>query len=179
MRFEKLELDGAFLIELEPHADERGFFARTFCEREFAEHGLPTQFPQHNLSRNQRAGTLRGMHFERSLAHESKLVRCGAGAIYDIIVDLRAGSPTRFKWLGKELTASSGSALFIPVGFAHGFITLTDGTDVTYQMGSHYRPGEAAGFRHDDPFFALAWPRAVTTISERDAAYPDFRPGDA
>jgi dTDP-4-dehydrorhamnose 3,5-epimerase len=178
MRFQKIELDGAFIIDIEPHADERGFFARTFCEREFSAQGLPTHFPQNNLSRNDRAGTLRGMHFERSLSQESKLVRCTAGAIHDVIVDLRAGSPTRFRWFGVELAAGTGRALFVPAGFAHGFVTLAEGTDVSYQMGSHYRPGEAAGFRFDDPFFGIRWPRAVVAISERDAGYPDFRAGD-
>jgi len=175
VRFAETRLPGAYVIELEPNVDERGFFARTFCEREFAEHGLPTRFPQCNLSRNRRRGTLRGMHFETPPTSESKLVRCSTGAVYDVIVDLRPDSPARFRWLGIELTAESGRALFVPAGFAHGFLTLTDDTDVFYHMGDSYRPGSARGFRWNDPRFDITWPSAPGTISERDAHYPDFR----
>lgn len=170
-------LRGAFVVELVPNVDDRGFFARTFCEREFAENGLPTQFPQCNLSRNRRAGTLRGMHFERLPNLESKLVRCATGAIYDVIIDLRPDSPTRYGWFGVELSREDGRALFVPAGFAHGFLTLREETDVFYHMGDSYRPGSARGFRYDDPYFAIRWPSSPTVISERDATYPDFRPG--
>lgn len=175
MRFAETALHGAYVIELEPNVDERGFFARTFCEREFAEHGLPTRFPQCNLSRNRRRGTLRGMHFEAPPTQESKLVRCSTGAVYDVIVDLRPASATRLGWFGVELTAESGRALFIPAGFAHGFLTLADDTDVFYHMGDSYRPGSARGFRWNDPRFGIRWPAAPVTMSERDAAYPDYR----
>ncbi len=177
MRFSETTLPGAFVIELERREDERGFFARTFCEREFAEHGLPTQFPQCNLSRNDYAGTLRGMHFERLPNRESKLVRCASGAIFDVIVDLRPDSPARYRWFGVELSRDGGRALFVPAGCAHGFVTLTDATDVFYHMGDSYRPGAARGFRWNDPRFAITWPRAPALMSDRDATYPDFTPG--
>jgi dTDP-4-dehydrorhamnose 3,5-epimerase len=136
---------------------------------------LPTHFPQSNLSRNRRAGTLRGMHFNVPPHAEAKLVRPAAGAIYDVIVDLREGSSTRYQSLGVELDAKAGTALFVPPGFAHGFITLRDDTDVLYQMGQFFVPDAATGFRYDDPFFGLEWPREVTVIAERDRTYPDFR----
>jgi dTDP-4-dehydrorhamnose 3,5-epimerase len=177
MLFQETPLAGAFSIDLERHSDSRGFFARTFCEREFAEHGLPTRFPQCNLSRNDRAATLRGMHYEAPPSSESKLVRCVSGAIYDVIIDLRPGSPTRFAWFGAELTAENGRALFVPAGFAHGFLTLSDHSDVFYHMGDFFRPDGARGLRWNDPYFAIAWPIAPVVISERDAAYADFDPG--
>lgn len=176
MRFSELKLPGVFLIELSPSLDERGFFARTFCEREFAEHGLPTRFPQSNLSRNSRAGTLRGMHFEAPPSQESKVVRCVSGAIWDVVVDLRPGSATRFQWVAAELTAEAGQALFVPPGFAHGFLTLSDATDVFYLMGDFFRPDAGRGARWNDPRFGIVWPSAPKVISERDANYPDFAP---
>jgi dTDP-4-dehydrorhamnose 3,5-epimerase len=177
MKFTELVLPGAFLIELEPHADERGFFARSFCEEEFAAHGLVTRFPQNNLSRNKRAGTLRGMHYAVAPSVETKVVRCATGAIHDVIIDLREGSPTYARWVAAELTAQNGRALYIPAGFAHGFLTLADDTDVVYQMGDVFRPQTARGFRWNDPRFAVAWPQAPVMISTRDASYPDFRQG--
>jgi dTDP-4-dehydrorhamnose 3,5-epimerase len=174
MKFEQTKLAGAFVIELAPHADERGFFARSFCEREFAEHGLPTRFPQCNLSRNTRAGTLRGMHYQAAPDRESKLVRCNRGAIYDVIIDLRVQSKTRFQWIGVELSAETGRALLVPEGFAHGFVTLADDTEVFYQMSELYQPQGARGLRWNDPRFGVSWPRLPSVISERDATYPDF-----
>ncbi|HKQ71643.1 MAG TPA: dTDP-4-dehydrorhamnose 3,5-epimerase, partial [Polyangiaceae bacterium] len=174
MLFHPTELAGAFVIDLERRGDERGFFARTFCEREFAEHGLPTRFPQCNLSQNDRAGTLRGMHYQAAPYGESKLVRVTRGAIYDVIVDLRPASATRLKWLGVELTADSGRALFVPTGFAHGFITLTDDAQVFYHMGEFYRPDGARGVRWNDPAFGIRWPREPLEMTERDASYPNF-----
>jgi dTDP-4-dehydrorhamnose 3,5-epimerase len=174
MIFTETRLAGAFLIELEERADERGSFARTFCEREFAEHGLPTRFPQSNVSRNRRAGTLRGMHFNAAPFAEAKVVRCATGAIHDVIVDLRPDSATRFQSVGVKLEACTGAALFVPAGFAHGFLTLADDTDVLYQMGAFYEADAARGFRWNDPAFALEWPRAVEIIAARDASYPDF-----
>lgn len=176
MRFTKLELSGVFLIELSPNVDERGFFARTFCEQEFAEHGLPVRFPQCNLSRNTRAHTLRGMHYEAWPSQESKLVRCVSGAIYDVVVDLRPSSPTRLQWVAVELSAERGQALFIPPSFAHGFLTLSDATDVFYHMGDSYRAGAGRGARFDDRAFGIRWPARPAVISERDASYPDFDP---
>jgi dTDP-4-dehydrorhamnose 3,5-epimerase len=174
MRFSEQKLSGVFLIELSPHVDERGFFARAFCEQELAEHGLPTHFPQCNLSRNTLAKTLRGLHFEAPPSQESKLVRCVSGAIWDVVVDLRPGSATRLQWIAAELTAEAGQALFIPPGFAHGFITLADNTDVFYHMGDFFKPGAACGARWNDPLFGIAWPFGPRVISERDASYPDF-----
>jgi dTDP-4-dehydrorhamnose 3,5-epimerase len=172
VRFEPLPLPGAFRISLEPREDERGFFARTFCEEEFARHGLPTRFPQQNLSRNLRAGTLRGLHFNAAPHGEAKLIRCTAGALWDVIIDLRAGSPTRLRWFGAHLTAERGDALFLPAGFAHGFLTLEDRTDAAYLMGSAYAPGAARGIRWDDPALALPWPREPAVLSDQDRAWP-------
>lgn len=174
MIFKETPLAGAFVIELEERADERGSFARTFCEREFAAHGLPVRFPQSNLSRNRLAGTLRGMHYQLAPYAEAKLVRCTTGAIYDAIVDLRTGSPTRYQSFGVTLDARAGTALFVPAGFAHGFITLADDTQVSYQMGEFFNADAARGFRWNDPAFDLVWPREVTVIAQRDATYPNF-----
>jgi dTDP-4-dehydrorhamnose 3,5-epimerase len=174
--FRTTPLTSAFVIDLERRADERGFFARTLCEKEFAEHGLPTRFPQCNVSHNVRAGTLRGMHFNTAAHREAKLVRCMRGAIYDVIVDMREGSPTRFASFGVELSAENASALFVPAGFAHGFVTLADETDVFYHMGEFFHAEAARGFRWNDPAFAIRWPRPPVVISERDATYPDFKP---
>jgi dTDP-4-dehydrorhamnose 3,5-epimerase len=174
MRFRELGLSGAYLVELEPIADERGFFARTFAEEEFQSHGLTTRFPHENLSRNKRAGTLRGMHYSQLPSNESKLVRCTSGAIYDVIVDLRPGSATRGRWIHAELDAAAGSALYIPAGFAHGFLTMVDDTDVHYLMGDVFRPETARGVRWNDPAFAIRWPRDPVVIAPRDQAYDDF-----
>lgn len=176
MRFSPTKLAQAVVVELEQHRDERGFFARSFCEREFEAQGLPTHFPQCNLSRNDRAGTLRGMHFNAPPHEEAKLVRCVRGAIYDVIIDLRPDSPTFADWLGVELTADDGRALFVPAGFAHGFLTLAHATDVFYHMGALFQPDVARGLRYDDPAFGIRWPRDVSVVSQRDATYPDFDP---
>ena len=174
--FKETDLRGAFVIELEERADERGSFARVFCEREFEAHGLPTRFPQSNLSRNRKAGTLRGMHYNHLPFAEAKLVRAQTGAIHDVIVDLRPGSTTYLQSLGVELSAGTGRALFVPAGFAHGFITLADDTDVHYQMGEFYQADAARGFRWNDPAFSISWPCPATVIAERDANYPDLDP---
>jgi dTDP-4-dehydrorhamnose 3,5-epimerase len=174
--FTPTRLGGAFVVDLEPRADERGFFARTFCEREFAAHGLPSRFLQTSLSRNDREGTLRGMHFQVAPYREAKLVRAVTGKIYDVIVDLRPGSPTHLEWIAVELSAENGRALFVPEGFAHGFLTLTDATDVFYYMTEFYRPDGARGFRFDDPRFGIKWPMAPKVIAARDAEYPDYDP---
>jgi dTDP-4-dehydrorhamnose 3,5-epimerase len=176
VHFTKTPLQSALVVDLDRREDPRGFFARSFCEKEFAEHGLPTRFPQCNISRNVRAGTMRGMHFNAAPHAESKLVRCASGAIYDVIVDLRAGSPTRLEWFGVELSRDNGRALFVPAGFAHGFLTLTDEVDVFYHMGEFFHPEAARGFRWNDPAFAIRWPSTPAVVSERDATYPDFDP---
>lgn len=174
MNFTETRLEGVVVIDLERHTDERGSFARTFCAREFAERGLPTEYPQCNLSSNRRTGTLRGMHFNAHPHGESKVVRCVRGAIHDVVVDLRTGSTTRFRSFGLELSASNGTALFVPAGFAHGFVTLEDDTDVYYHMGAIYRPDAARGLRWDDPMLAIEWPRPPEVMSEADAGYPDL-----
>jgi dTDP-4-dehydrorhamnose 3,5-epimerase len=171
MIFTETPLVGAFVVEPERIADERGFFARTWCVNEFAARGLETRLVQCNVSYNARRGTLRGMHFQAAPHEEVKLVRCTAGAIYDVIVDLRPGSPTRHQWFGVELTAANRLALYIPAGFAHGFQTLEDESEVFYQMAEFYHPESARGVRYDDPAFGIAWPLPVSVIGVRDAAY--------
>lgn len=176
MRFEELPLAGAVLVQIEPHADERGLFARTFCEREFAAAGLPSRYPQMNLSFNHVAGTVRGLHFQIAPDEEPKLVRCTQGAIHDIIVDLRRDSPTYCQAIGFDLSAANRSALYIPPGFAHGFQTLEDASEVLYLMGNYFSPESARGVRWDDPAFRISWPKPISVISGRDANYPDFTP---
>ena len=174
MQFHATGLAGAWVIEIERHIDERGYFARSFCRREFAEHGLPGDFVQQSLSYNAQAGTLRGMHYQAPPHEEAKLVRCTRGAIYDVIVDLRPDQPSFLAWRGFTLSPDSGLSLFIPAGFAHGFQTLEDASEVAYQMDRFHRPGFEAGFRWDEAFFALPWPRPVSRMSERDRTWPDF-----
>jgi dTDP-4-dehydrorhamnose 3,5-epimerase len=172
--FSETPLKGAFLIDLELQRDQRGFFARTFCAREFEKHGLNPTVVQCNLSSNSKAGTLRGMHFQGPPASEAKLVRCVRGAFHDVIVDLRPESATYRRHFAVELSAQNYRALFIPERFAHGFLTLTDDTDVEYQMSEFFQPGSASGFRYDDPSFGIVWPQSVQVISEQDLNWPDF-----
>ncbi|HTA20640.1 MAG TPA: dTDP-4-dehydrorhamnose 3,5-epimerase family protein [Polyangia bacterium] len=174
MIFRDTNLSGATVIELERLVDDRGFFARSYADDEFGPRGLPTRWPQSNLSRNNRRHTLRGMHYNAAPHREAKLVRCVRGAIWDAIVDLRVGSLTRFKWFGVELTAEAGNALFVPEGFAHGFVTLTDDADVLYQMTAVYAGGAGRGLRFDDPLIGITWPAKPAFINERDRTYPDF-----
>lgn len=174
MRFHPTDLADAVLIELEKRSDDRGFFARTFCEAEFAQAGLKTRFVQANASGNPRAGTLRGLHYQVEPHAEVKVIRCTRGAIFDVIVDLRRDSPSYRRWQGFELTAAEGTMLYIPEGFAHGYQTLADDTEVAYQVSAPYAPGAEAGIRHDDPAFGISWPLPVTAISEKDASWPDF-----
>jgi len=174
MLFTPLAVAGAYLVELEPHRDERGFFARSYCAEEFARHGLPREFPQSNLSRNPRRGTLRGMHYAVAPSVESKLVRCSSGAIFDVLIDVREGSPSFGKWLSAELSRDNGAALFVPAGVAHGFLTLAEDTDVLYQMGDVFRADTARGLRWNDDAFGVTWPAPPALISERDASYPNF-----
>jgi dTDP-4-dehydrorhamnose 3,5-epimerase len=169
--FSETPLAGAFVIELEPKHDERGFFARAYCEREFAAHGLGTSYPQCNISYNRVEGTLRGMHYNTPLAPEAKLVRCVRGAIHDVIVDLRRGSATYMQSFAVELSADNRRMLYIPADFAHGFLTSAADTEVYYHMSAFYVAEAARGFRYDDRAFAIAWPRAPQLISERDLIY--------
>lgn len=168
-------LAGAFVLDIEPLADDRGFFARTFCTAELAAHGMNGAVAQCSVSFNARAGTLRGMHFQAAPHEEDKLVRCTAGAIFDVLVDIRDGSPTFGQWYGAELSAANRRALYIPKGFAHGFLTLADATEVLYQISVPFAPGFGRGFRWDDPEVGIAWPAAPAVMSERDATYPTLR----
>lgn len=176
MIFRPTPLEGAWVIEPEAFGDERGHFARTFCRDEFAQHGIETDFPQANVSVNHAAGTLRGLHFQWPPHEEGKLVRCSRGAIYDAIVDLRPTSPNFKEAYGLKLSAHSGVQLFVPRGFGHAFLTLTDDTEVTYLMSEVYVPCAGAGYRYDDPAFAIAWPRKVEVIAEKDLDLPAFEP---
>lgn len=175
MRFIPTHLAGAYLIEPELISDERGFFARTWCRNEFAEMGLNPNLVQCNISYNKQRGTLRGMHYQKAPHAEAKLVRCTQGGVYDVIVDLRNDSKTFTQWFGVELTAENRKALYVPEGFAHGFITLKDDTEVLYQMSEFFHAECAAGVRWDDPVFLIQWPIDVKVISERDQNYPDFK----
>jgi dTDP-4-dehydrorhamnose 3,5-epimerase len=163
------------MIEPEMHEDHRGFFARTFCEREFEAHGLNPRVAQCNISFNRFKGSLRGMHFQASPYSEAKLVRCTAGSIYDVIIDLRPSSPSFKKHFGLELSARNRKMLYIPEEFAHGFQTLEDNTEVFYQMSQFHSPEHARGVRWDDPAFGISWPPGERIIIERDRTYPDFR----
>jgi dTDP-4-dehydrorhamnose 3,5-epimerase len=172
MIFTQTKLEGPFVIDIERKEDQRGFFARAFCQREFEEHGLEPVIAQANVAFNRRKGTLRGMHFQFPPAAETKLVRCTRGAILDIIVDLRPESPTYLQHVAVELTADNYRALYVPERFAHGYQVLTDGTETSYQVGEFYTPSAEGGLRYDDRRLALAWPLSVTEISEKDRAWP-------
>jgi len=174
MEFHETAVAGAYLVTPQPVEDERGLFARTYCEREFGGAGLNTRWVQCNTSYNRARGTLRGMHYQTAPHEEVKLVRCTRGALYDAIVDLRPDSPTYKAYAAAELTADNRAMLYIPGGCAHGFLTLADNTEVFYQMGAFYAPGAGCGVRWDDPAFGIPWPEPVQVISERDAQYPDF-----
>jgi dTDP-4-dehydrorhamnose 3,5-epimerase len=178
--FTQLELPGAYVLDLEPHHDERGFFARAWCVDDFMSRGLNAVFAQSSISFNEREGTLRGMHYQAAPYEEVKLVRCTAGAILDVIVDLRETSTTYTKWAAIELTAANRRQLYIPAGFAHGFQTLCDSAEIVYQISTEYQPGAAKGIRWNDPAFAIRWPNSQAPImSERDRRYPDFRHRDS
>lgn len=174
MTFHETKLRWVFEIHLEPKSDERGFFARTWCQKEFAAHGLSPRLVQCNVSFNTRRGTLRGIHYQAAPHAEAKLVRCTKGAIYDVVVDLRPESPTLRGWMAVVLTAKNRRALYVPEGCGHGFLTLEDETEVFYQMSEFYNTESARGVRWDDPAFQIAWPEKVEVISERDRSYPNF-----
>ena len=177
MTFLETPLNGAFVVDLEPQADERGFFARVWCEDEFAGHGLDTTIAQAGLSYNRCRGTLRGLHYRVAPHAESKIVRCIRGAIYDVIVDLRPESRTHLKWIGVELTADNHRMLYVPEEFAHGFQSLVDDTEVFYQVSQFYTPEAERGIRWDDPVLGIAWPDAEhRSVSEKDRAWPALSP---
>ncbi|MEM7726898.1 MAG: dTDP-4-dehydrorhamnose 3,5-epimerase [Cyanobacteria bacterium P01_A01_bin.45] len=169
MQFTETKLQGAFIIDLEQKSDDRGFFARTYCAKEFEEHGLKAVVAQCNLSFNHKKGTLRGMHYQTPPAAETKLIRCTRGAIYDVIIDMRPDSPTYLSHIGVELSEENHRALYVPEMFAHGYQALTDGAEVVYQVGEFYTPGYEKGLRYNDPSFNIQWPLEVSVISEKDA----------
>ncbi len=168
MKFTETVLQGAYIIDMEPIEDERGFFARTFCMNEFKKHGIDFSCVQCSISYNKKKGTLRGMHYQAAPYEEAKIVSCIRGAMYDVIIDIRPDSPTYKKWFGKELSAQNHSMLFIPKGFAHGFQTLTDGTEVNYMMNEFYYKECAKGIRWDDSNIGIIWPMDAISMSDKD-----------
>lgn len=172
MRFEPSDVAGVFIIKPEPHVDERGLFARTWDSSEAKSHGLDSRIAQCSTSFNTEAGTLRGLHYQEHPWEETKLVRCTAGAIFDVAVDLRRHSQTHLRWVGVELTAQNRLGLFVPAGCAHGFLSLTPGSEVYYQMSAPYRPEASRGARWDDPAFGIAWPKDPVVMNDRDRAWP-------
>ena len=176
MIFTQSKLHGVFILEPERIEDERGFFARAWCQTEFAEHGIKAPPVQCNISFNKRKGTLRGMHYQRAPHEETKIVRCTMGSLYDVAVDVRPDSPTFKQWVGETLSATNRGMMIIPPGCAHGFLTLADNTEASYQMSAYYAPKHAAGVRWNDPAFGIRWPSDVVVIVDRDRNYPDFTP---
>jgi len=175
MKLINLPLSGAFLIELQLVSDERGFFARTWCTEEFERFGLNPKLVQCSISWNARRGTLRGLHYQTEPYAEAKLIRCCSGAIYDVIVDLRPASPTYGKWIAAELTSENRRMLYVPEGFAHGFQTLIDDTEISYQVSASYQPDYARGVRWNDPAFGIEWPMSDPILSARDRAFKDHK----
>ena len=176
MTFAEAALPGAWIIDLQRIEDERGFFARGWCRKEFEAHGLNPDLVQLNVAFNLRRGTVRGMHFQRPPWEEAKLVRCIRGAIFDVIVDLRPNSPARGRWLGVELTQDNRRMLYLPEGFAHGYQTLADDTEIQYQTSQFYAPESATGVRFDDPALGIQWPLPVSVVSDQDRKWPEYAP---
>jgi dTDP-4-dehydrorhamnose 3,5-epimerase len=176
MKFIPTPLSGAYLVDIEPRGDDRGFFARAFCDQEFKRAGLESQFCQINNSFSAKKGTLRGMHYQLTPSSEVKIVRCVAGALYDVISDLRPDSPTFGKSFGAELSAKNRTAMYVPRGFAHGFLTLTDDVETIYLVSASYAPQLERGLRFDDPWLAIKWPSDPIEISSKDSAWPFFDP---
>ncbi len=176
MIFTPTPLEGAYQIEPERRGDERGYFARVWCAQEFAEHGLSTELLQVNVGFSSRKGTLRGMHYQSAPEQEVKLVRCTRGAVYDVMVDLRPASPTHGRWYAAELTPDNGRMLYVPEGFAHGYQTLVDSSEISYQTSRPYAPRCATGVAFDDPAFSIDWPMPPTVISDADRNWPAYPP---
>lgn len=174
MKFIKSKLKGAYIIDIEKLTDKRGFFARSYSLSDFTKHRLETNIVQTNISFNKYKGTLRGMHFQKAPWGQAKLIRCTAGEVYDVIVDLRPDSPTFKKYEGVKLTASNYRMIYVPIGFAHGFLTLTANCEVFYQMSADYKPKFAFGVRFNDPAFGIKWPEKIRVINQRDKNYSDF-----
>lgn len=177
MKFTETDLSGVWMIELEPIEDDRGFFARTYCDKEFGAHGLNTRWPQANLSKTLRAGMLRGLHYQADPRPEIKLIRCAVGAIFDVLVDIRTESPSFGRWQSFTLTGENGTMLYVPAGYAHGFQCLADGSEVFYQMSEFYVAELARGIRWDDPTLAIPWPIPDPFLSERDRGLPALQAG--
>ena len=175
MEFKETNLKGAWVLRLKKIEDERGYFARGWCREEFMQHGLNAQMVQLNVGFSNRRGTMRGLHYQLAPHTEAKFIRCTRGAIYDVIIDLREGSPTLGRWYGVELTPDSGLMLYAPEGFAHGYQTLLDDSEMYYMTSAMYAPAAARGVRYNDPAFAITWPLAVSTISSADSSWSDFR----
>ncbi len=174
MIFTKTKLPGAYFIDLEKRADDRGFFARVWCRKEFEEHGLTAELRQANISHNKKKGTMRGLHYQKHPYEESKLVRCTRGAVYDVIVDLRSDSPTYKQWIGAELTERNYRMIYVPEGFGHAYETLEDDSEVMYQVSQFYTPASEVGCRWNDPAFGIEWPVPVEVISDKDRTWPDY-----
>ena len=174
MKFLPTALAGAYLIDIEPINDERGFFTRNWCRREFERHGLDTEHAQSSISFNKKCGTLRGLHYQIKPHEETKVVRCTAGSIYDVIIDLRPESSTYMKWISFELSAENRRMIYIPHNFAHGFQTLSNNTEVLYQISESHHPESSKSIRWDDPTFSIKWPPAERTISERDKSHQNY-----
>lgn len=174
MRFTPTDIAGAYEIDIEPRADDRGFFARVWCREEFAKHSLATDFVQASVARSHRLGTLRGLHFQAAPHEEAKLVRCTRGAAYVVVADIRTGSPSFGRWIGVELTEENHRLLYVPPGCAQGYQTLADETEMFYQMSTPYVPTVGRGVRYDDPLFSIRWPLTIAAISDADRSWPDF-----
>lgn len=172
MTFEETSVLGAYVVGIEPIRDDRGFFARSWCAREFADQGLDVVFVQENVGYSERAGTLRGLHFQDEPFREAKLVRCTAGSVWDVAADLRPESPSYRRWVGVELSAENRDMLYVPEGCAHGYVSLVDGAETRYLTTQYYAPASAAGVRYDDPFLGVEWPVEVSTVSDQDRAWP-------
>ena len=172
MLFEKMNVEGLWIIRPQLVKDKRGFFARMVCEREFEAHGLPNRWAQQNIAYNHRKGTLRGMHYQLGDSAEIKVVRCTQGSIYDVVVDLRKASPTYLRWTGVELSAENHKMFYIPEGFAHGYMTLTDHVEISYLVSAFYAPGAESGIRYNDPKVGIAWPMEPDVISDKDSSWP-------
>lgn len=175
MIFHQTPLFGAFIIQMEEKRDHRGFFARSWCRREFEAHGLSLDFVQANISFNRSKGTLRGLHYQKEPFAEDKLVRCTRGSVFDVIIDLRPGSPSKGRWFGLELSAENHRALLVPKGFAHGFLSLRKDSEIYYLVSTYYTPAAESGVRWNDPQFKIEWPIPVSVISEKDEAWPDYQ----
>lgn len=172
MKFTETAFPGAYIVELEPRGDDRGFFVRTFCKDEFKQTGHSAEWVQQNQSLTRKKGTIRGLHFQRAPQNEIKLIRCIVGRVYDVIVDLRKDSPTFLKWSAMELSADNNTMLYVPAGFAHGFQTLEDNSALTYLHSDYYNPAADAGIRYNDPLIGIKWPIEVTVLSEKDQHIP-------